>query len=59
MTAQHPISTKGASSGHWHAQLTPAGEKRFCTHSKAKLEPGKDYVIKGSTANDDWGQVPW
>ena len=47
-------SLKDAGDGHWHAQLTSAGEKKLRTHSKAKLEPGKDYVIKETTADDDW-----
>ena len=53
-TAQHPVVTKDAGDGRWHAQLTSAGEAKLCARSKAKLEAGKDYVIKESTANDEW-----
>ena len=52
--ARHPVVTKDAGNGFWHAQLTSAGEKKIRTHSKAKLEPGKDYVIRESTADDEW-----
>ena len=52
--ARHPFVLKDAGDGHWHAPLTTAGEKKLRAQSKAKLEPGKDYIIKESTINDDW-----
>ena len=52
--AWHPVAIEDAGDSRWHAPLVAEGKKKLRTHSKAKLEAGKDYIIKESRADDDW-----